>query len=318
MKRNVKVIALLMAVIGLIMLVGIGCSQSESDGSGQFTIGWVTGDDIYSFNVRVRQAVVRFGEEAGMRIMVADARSDVNNEVNHMENYIAQGVDVVATMPRDPVGSAAGVRQVWAAGIPYIGVTGVVEADQILVGGDDVHAGQLQAEFLAQVLPPNGTYLYMTVNPVENTCIRRKEGMEILRTLRPDVRMLAEEDVRGRADRGMTVTENWLQVYDHVDAIVSQNDDAALGAIEALKAAGRLQSTMVIGIDGGIDALRSIQAGELTASAYYDADGVGRAVIEVASQIRNGVSPSQIADILVPFKMITRENVEEFISLVDN
>ncbi len=332
MKRN-RGIALLLA-LAMLLTAAAGCGQSgtsqapvqpagdsagdpvQPEAAEEFKLGWVSGDDIYPFHVRLRESIKEFGEKAGITVLVADAKSDVNNECTQIENYVTQGVDVIATAPRDPDGTAVAADACWKAGIPYISVCGEVNTKRIYAGSNDVIAGEIQAEYLAEALPENAKLLYLTTNPVETAYILRKEGLQKLFTLRPDVEILSEQNCKNRADLGMQITENWIQTYDHFDAIVGQNDDCVIGAIQALKAANRMEGVITLGVDGGLEALESIQAGELTATAYQDAYNIGKAVVDVAVRVRDGEDPTQIEDQVVPFQLITRDNVMDVIDLV--
>ena len=103
-----------------------------------------------------------------------------------------------------------------------------------------------------------------------------------------------------------------MQAFEHFDAIVCQNDDAALGVVEALKSAGKLEGVMTVGLDGSDAALASIAAGELTMSVLQDAQAQAKAGAEVFAQIRDGTDPAAIADVFVPFAIITAENVADY------
>ena len=109
----------------------------------------------------------------------------------------------------------------------------------------------------------------------------------------------------------MTITEDWLQAYPAFDCIVAQNDDSALGAIEALKTAKRLKGVVVVGIDGSDNALASVKAGEMSMTVFQDAKGQAKAVVDIAKKIRDGAKPDSIQNIYIPFKAITRSNLDE-------
>lgn len=293
-------------------LLGSDAAAAEK----KFVLGWVSGDDIYPFHVRLRTSIVKHGQEAGIEVLVADAKSDVAKEVTQIETFITQSASAIATSPRDPEGSAVGVDQSWKAGIPYMAVCSVVNTKHIYVGSNDEEAGVMQANWLAEVLPKDASILYLTINPVESGAILRKKGLQKLFELRPDVKVLSEQNGQGRADLGLQITETWLQTYKDFDAIVGQNDDMVLGAYEALKAAKLDKKIITLGVDGGLDALESIQRGELTATAYQDAYGIGAAVVNVAVKIRDGANPDEIGAQIVPFQLITKDNVDKFIDLV--
>jgi ABC-type sugar transport system substrate-binding protein len=89
-----------------------------------------------------------------------------------------------------------------------------------------------------------------------------------------------------------------------------------LGAYEALKAANLNKNVITLGVDGGYEALESILRGEMTATAYQDAYTIGETIVEVAKRVRDGEDANKIGDQIVHFKMVTSENVGEYIDLV--
>ena len=101
--------------------------------------------------------------------------------------------------------------------------------------------------------------------------------------------------------------------YDEFDAIVCQNDDAALGVVQALKSADMLEEVLVLGVDGSDDALASIKAGELSMTALQDAKGQAEAGAQIFAQLRDGTDPAEIEDVYIPFQIVTADNVDEFI-----
>lgn len=276
-----------------------------------FTIGFANVNDIYPYLVKVREAIKKYAAAEGMNVLVANAAGDLNQQNGQVENFLVQGVNAVITVPADPDGSTSMADQAWAAGVPYLTVCGNINGKQIHVGSENYQAGVMQAEYLASILPQNGKVLYMTEDPVNQEYNDRRDGFMTLFTKRPDLTLLAEQNSKNRLDLGMTVTETWIQAYSQFDAVVAQNDDSALGAIEALKAANRLQGVTVVGLDGSEPALESIAAGELGATAFQDADGQAKALVELCKQIRDGVDPTTLKDVVIPFKVITKDNLAE-------
>ncbi|MEL7655651.1 MAG: substrate-binding domain-containing protein, partial [Bacillota bacterium] len=111
-------------------------------------------------------------------------------------------------------------------------------------------------------------------------------------------------------DMGMTVTENWITAYGDIDAVFANNDEMALGAINALQEAG-MTETLVIGIDGTKGALDAIKAGTLAGSVFQDAEGQAKGAMEIAVKTASG---EEIAEQIkwIPFILITPENVGDF------
>lgn len=101
--------------------------------------------------------------------------------------------------------------------------------------------------------------------------------------------------------------------YDDFDAIVCQNDDAALGVVQALKSADRLEDILVLGVDGSDDALASIEKGELSMTALQDAKGQAEAGAKIFAELRDGTDPKDIEDVYIPFQIVTADNVAEYL-----
>ena len=120
--------------------------------------------------------------------------------------------------------------------------------------------------------------------------------------------------LEGDAHAGKWHRQISLLSYDKIDAIVCQNDDGALGVVEALKSAGKLDSIQVLGIDGSDDALQSIQDGEMTMTALQDAKAQAEAGADIFEKLKKGTDPADIEDVNIPFKIVTKDNVADYLS----
>ena len=277
------------------------------------SVGFANVNDVYPYLVKVRSYFKEFAEEQGFEVLVADAAGDVNTQIGQIETFISKDVDIVIAVPADPTGIAPTVETLWEKGIPFLTVCGNSNAKEIHVGSMNYDAGAMQAGYLAEILPENAKILYM-VGDYNTEANERKEGFDTLFELRPDIELLSEQLSQNRMDMGMSITEAWIQSYPEFDAICCQNDDSALGAIEALKAANRLEGVTVVGLDGSDEALESIKAGELGATAFQDAEGQAKALCEICTDIViNGKDPETIEDVSIPFKIINADNVDDFI-----
>jgi ABC-type sugar transport system substrate-binding protein len=162
-------------------------------------------------------------------------------------------------------------------------------------------------------MPQNAQILYFTGEPNDQQYLDRKAGMEDALKDRADIKILAEYNVKNAKDLGMSTAEDCMQSYDKFDAIVCQNDDAALGVVEALKGANRLEGVTVIGIDGSDDALASVKNSEMTMTVLQDAAAQAKAGADIFQQIREGTDPATIEDVYVPFQMVTLDNVDQYL-----
>jgi len=331
MKKFARILAMTMAVL-MISLAGTACSKTAPAAAGttaagtaagttaaaEFVVGFANNNDVYDYCAQFRDYLVKDTEAMGIKIMVTDAGGDTNVQNGQMDDFIVQEAKVVSAISNDLDGSVPALEAAKTAGLPYISfLTTVKGADDydkfIYVGSKNYDAGKMQGEYLSKALPENAKIIYFTGQPNDQQYIDRKQGLVDALAGRTDVTILKEYNTDNTKDKGMSITEDVLIAYDSFDAIVCQNDDSALGVVEALKAAGKLDKVIVVGIDGSAGALASIKAGELDCSILQDAAAQAKAGAVIFGQIRDGVDPATIEDVYVPFQIITVENVDSFL-----
>lgn len=316
MKKSGKVKSLILAAVLLsVMLIATAAAAESAE---EFIVGFANNNDVYDYCAKFRDYLVEATEAEGITILVTDAEGDTNVQNGQIDDLIIRGAKVVSAISNDLDGSVPALEAARAAKIPYISfLTTVRNADDydkfIYIGSRNYDAGHMQGEYLAKALPKDAKIIYLTGQPNDQQYIDRKAGLVDALAERTDITWLAEYNSENQKDKGLSITEDCLQAYDSFDAIVCQNDDSALGVVEALKAANRLEGVITVGLDGSDSALASIKAGELTISILQDAKAQAAAGAKVFAQIRDGVDPTKIEDILVPFAVINAENVDEYL-----
>ena len=144
---------------------------------------------------------------------------------------------------------------------------------------------------------------------MEHSIARKKGVIENLLDKRPDLELLASQTGDYRRDLGMNVMEDWIQAYSQIDCVIAANDQMILGAIEALKGAGRLEGVLTAGIDGTPGARESIKSGELTMSVVQDAVGQAGKGAEVAKMMAGGEGGGK--RYIIPFYPIDASNPDD-------
>lgn len=301
-------------------------AEAESSGSeateepaagGDYLVGFANNSDTYNYCAKFRAYLKEEVEAKGIEIMVTDAGGDTNVQNGQIDDFIVQNANAVSAISNDLDGSVPALEAAKTAGIPYISfLTSVTGGDDydgyIYIGSPNYDAGKAQGEYLCEVLPENAQILYFTGAPNDQQYIDRKQGLTEALAARDDIEILDEYNVENAKDKGMSTTEDCLMSYDKFDAIVCQNDDSALGVVEALKGANKLSEVLVLGIDGSDDALASIKNGEMAMTAFQDARAQAQAGADVFEQLMNGTSPADIEDVYVPFKIVSADNVDEY------
>ena len=114
-------------------------------------------------------------------------------------------------------------------------------------------------------------------------------------------------------EEGLSIMENWLQSGEQIDVVCANNDEMALGAIQALKNANKLDSVLVGGVDATKDALAAMEAGELEVTVFQDAVGQGGGGIDAAVKLANGETVETDQGVVdIPYQLVTKENMADF------
>lgn len=308
---NKKMVSVVLALV--VLAVSLVSASAEDT----YTVGFANNNDIYDYCAKFRDYLVEAGKELGIDVIVTDAKGDTNVQNGQIDDFIIQDVKIISAIPNDLDGSIPSLEAARSAELPYVSfLTTIRDADDypgfIYIGSQNYDAGKMQGQFLVDALPENAQILYFTGAPNDQQYIDRKAGLMDQLKDREDIKILAEYNVDNRKDLGMSTAEDCMQAFEKFDAIICQNDDAALGVVEALKSGNRLDGVIVVGLDGSAAALESIEAGELTMSVLQDAKAQAKAGADVFAQIRDGADPAEIEDIYVPFSIITKDNVADY------
>lgn len=298
------------------LAASIGTTAFAAEDS--FLVGFANNSDTYNYCAKFRAYLQEATEAKGIEIMVTDAGADTNVQNGQIDDFIVQNANVVSAISNDLDGSVPALKAAIDAGIPYVSFLTSVNGGEdydgyIYVGSPNVDAGTAQGEYLVETLPEDAKILYFTGEPNDQQYIDRKQGLTDALAARDDIEILDEYNVQNSKDLGMSTTEDCLMSYDDFDAIVCQNDDAALGVVQALKSAGMLEDVLVLGVDGSDEALASIKAGELSMTALQDAKSQAEAGADIFEQLKNGTDPAEIEDVYIPFQIVTAENVDEYL-----
>jgi inositol transport system substrate-binding protein len=232
---------------------------------------------------------------------------------------IEQGYKAIMVVPVDTSAMGPITEAVTKAGIPLIYVnrnpfgTEQPPTGVYYVGSQEIVAGQLQGEYLVKLLGDNakgGVGILEGILSNEGA-VKRTEGNETVLSKYPDIKILAKEAGDWQSDKGMSITENWLTAYGKdLTCILANNDGMAMGALQALEAAGR-DDVIVMGVDAIPDAVKLVNDGKLTATVLQDAKGQGGTGVDVADKAIKGETPEAIT--WIDFVLIDKDNVAQYL-----
>lgn len=225
--------------------------------------------------------------DGSVEVTVFDGNYDALTQQDQFETMITEGYDAIIFAPIDVEAGAAAVQAASEAGIPVIGSNTRVNSDLLTayVGSNDVESGRMEAEYVLNAVGcEEGGNVVIIEGPIgQSAQVQRLEGnMEALAAC-PNVTVIEQQTANWSRAEAQTLMENWITTHgEEINGVIGQNDEMALGAIEALKGAGMDPSAMPIaGIDGITDALNSVKAGEMS-SILQDANAQAQGAMDLA------------------------------------
>ena len=163
---------------------------------------------------------------------------------------------------------------------------------------------------LAELAGGEGNVVILIGDPANEAAVLRTQGCKDVVAENPGMTVTKEQAGNWYREEGLAIMENWIQSGDPIDVVCANNDEMALGAIEALKNADMLEDVLVGGVDATADALAAMEAGELEVTVFQDADGQGGGGVEAAVALANGETVEDLIDI--PYQLVTPENMADF------
>lgn len=258
------------------------------------------------FFVYLKDMVVQEADHQGFDVIVVDAQNDPAKQNNDVEDLIQQGVDALLINPTDSSAISAAVQSANSYGIPIITIDRSADKGEVasLIASDNVAGGKLAAQYIIDTLGEGAVVAELEGIPGTSAARERGEGFHSLADTKLNV--IAKQAADFDRTKGLNVTENLLQGNPDIQAIFAQNDEMALGAIEAVASSGK--DILVIGFDGSADALKAIEEGKLSATIAQQFDLIGQTAVQTAADILNG-TPVE-AYVPVEIKLVTQSDSE--------
>ena len=264
-----------------------------------------------SFMVKMREGAQKKADELGLTINFQDASDDSATQANQLANAAATGAGAVIVNPTDSDAMAPAVKQLTDAKIPVVAVDRAVNNAEVssYIASDNVGGGKQAAKALSEAIHGEGEILVLQGKTGSSAFRERGQCFDEGLKDSPNIKVVAKQTAEFERVKGLDVTTNLLQAHPNVKAIFAENDEMALGAIEALgDKAGK--DVIVVGFDGVEDALKAIKEGTMYASiAQQPADMAAQAVVE-ASKLLKGEAATK--EMQVDVVTVTKDNVDKF------
>ncbi|KOC91453.1 sugar ABC transporter substrate-binding protein [Winslowiella iniecta] len=268
-----------------------------------------------NFLTIVRTSMQKEMQKDGVKGQVEDAKGDVAQQLQQVQNFIGQGVDAIIVNPVDTNAVKPIMDQATKAGIPLIFVNRRPQAEltgkMAYVGSDSELAGRLQMEALAKEMKGKGNVAILLGDLANESTRERTKGVEAVVAKYPDIKIVQKQTAKFTRNDAVDVVSNWMTAGDDINAIASNNDEMAIGALQAL--GKNNDKVLIAGVDGTPDALQMIKNGKMVATVFQDAKGQGEGAVQTAIKLVKGEEVEKIVDI--PFQLINKDNYEKFTSM---
>lgn len=254
--------------------------------------------------------------ELGYEATIFDSQNDTAKETDHFDNIIAAGYKAILFNPTDAEGSISNVVKAKKASIPAFCMDREIQSNEAAVSqilSDNYSGCVALGQYFVQKLNKKGTYIELLGLVGDNNTWNRSKGFHSVVDNYPDIKMVAQQTADFDRNRAMDVMESMLQANPDIDAVFCGNDAMAMGAYQALAAAGKADRVMVFGFDGARDVIDSIHDGKITATGMQFPKTMARTAAEYADKYIKGKRDFQ-QKIPVAVELVTQENIDKYIA----
>ena len=321
--RRYRKIGLTVMVAIVLVIAAVGFRRASSPGRSEtLTLAFVPKALNSPFWAEMERGADAEAATLGVQLvsLAAERETDVERQYQIIENLIQQRVDAILMSPAGSKELVPAIRKANDANIPVLILDTRIDSAAAesmgvhtvtYIGSDNFEGGRVAGRYLARELGRRGDVAVIEGISGHETADQRRLGFLAGLEASPGVRVVASQTANWERARAYTVAENLLQAHPQLVGIFAANDEMALGALEAVAAAGRLDSMRIIGFDSVPDAITNIRSGRLLGSVAQFPGEMGRLGVRYAvALLRQGIHPPP--DVLTRVEMIDRDNVGVF------
>ncbi|MGC4411078.1 sugar ABC transporter substrate-binding protein (plasmid) [Rhizobium rosettiformans] len=296
----------------------LGVLMASSAMAGNIGVSMANSD---TFLTVLRKGIEKAAGDASQPVQIEIADDDVQKQLSQIQNFIASKVDAIIVNAVDTSATAPMTKLANDAGIPIVYVNRMPSDVDALgpkgafVASDEVESGTLQTKEVCRILGGKGDILVMVGDLANQAAVQRtKDIHDVIAT--PDcsgMKILDEQTAVWDPVKAQDLMTNWIAAGHKPAAVIANNDNMAIGAINAMKAAGwGMDEVVVAGIDATQEALAYMKAGDLDVTVFQDAFGQGAGAVDAAIKLAKGDKVD--AKVWIPFQLVTPENMDQFVT----
>ncbi|WCN11348.1 sugar ABC transporter substrate-binding protein [Marinomonas mediterranea] len=284
----------------------------------RISVSMATFDD--NFITLLRNAIEKHGDELdNVELQVEDAKNEVGTQLNQIQNFIAADVDAIIVSPVDTDATVSMNDDAQYMNIPLVYVNrqpinvDLLPDNQAFIASNEVDSGTLQTKEVCRLMEGKGEIVVLMGALTDQTGIQRTQDIyDVLETDEcSNIKIVEKQTGLWQRTMASDIMTNWLSAGVEFDGVIANNDEMAIGAIQALKAVSKdMDKIVVAGVDATQDALQAMREGDLDVTVFQDAAGQGAGSVDIAVKLANGEDVPQ--EVWVPFELVVPSNMEDY------
>ncbi|WP_377276393.1 sugar ABC transporter substrate-binding protein [Rhizobium sp. R86522] len=296
----------------------MGMLMGSSAMAGNIGVSMANSD---TFLTVLRKGIEKAAGDASQPVQIEIADDDVQKQLSQIQNFIASKVDAIIVNAVDTSATAPMTKLANDAGIPIVYVNRQpADVDALgpkgaFVASNEVESGTLQTKEICRILGGKGDILVMVGDLANQAAVQRtKDIHDVIATADcAGMKILDEQTAVWDPVKAQDLMTNWIAAGHKPAAVIANNDNMAIGAINAMKSAGwDMKDVVVGGIDATQEALAYMKAGDLDVTVFQDAFGQGAGAVDAAVKLAKGEKVD--AKVWIPFQLVTPENMDQFVT----
>jgi len=272
-----------------------------------------------TFLTVLRNGIEAYGKEKGATLSIEVADDDVGKQLSQIQNFIANKVDAIIVNAVDTSATPKMTALAATAGIPLVYVNRQpTDVDALgdkaaFVASNEKDSGTLETKEICKLIGGKGDILVMEGDLANQAAVQRtKDIHEVIAT--PEcagIKILDEQTAGWDVVKAQDLMTNWIAAGRKPKAVIANNDNMAIGAIQAIKAAGLSTKDIVVGgIDATQEALAVMKAGDLQVTVFQNAAGQGKGALDAALTLASGGKVDK--KVYIPFELVTPANMANY------
>ena len=288
---------------------------TESETGSKFRVGLSLQDDspfVLRVGHKLQELVNTYDDD--IELVTFNGMANANAQIAHIESFISSGFDAIILDPISYEKCALAVTIAQNAGIPLIvtitetyNPTGYMS----FVGSNHYQSGLIEAQMVAEYLNGAGKVVILEgVMGISAQTGRCEAYVDVLKNY-PDIEIVAVQTAAWQREEAYAIVENWIRNDKDFSVVLSENDNMAMGAIQAIEELGMQDKIAVFGVDGDADALQAVKDGRLKGTVFHNAQKIAESLHDCILKLKTYETIE--SSYIIPFEPVTQKNVDKYI-----